>query len=348
MLSRIDRALDELDLSDWLDQYVDVIKLSDTEIRIRPCPKCHDDRYKLYVNTDKRLFYCFPCGFGYGINDIFILMSAVSGIHLNDLKVKIAKTSAPSHPNDKIDEMIKDKIYFGSLNDENESFHIDPIIIPGKSILDNKGISSRQAKKYLIKRGLVINEIKENDLRIEARLNNIFGPFIVFPVYYYGIPVSWQGRRLVNKDPKYVSHENLNRWLWPLDTPRIKSLGKEVVLVEGVFDALGVRSMGYSALCTFGKKITSPQIGLLKRLNIEKVILAWDPEAVNDIIRGSEKLKLNFDVFTLNYSKKGEEWDPGDALNDPKARSFFDQLLKSPMNVRGDDYYRWQLISKWT
>ena len=76
-MTQTDKALDYLDLQTWLEQYVET-KTFGTELRIRECPVCGNDKWKLYVNLEKKLWFCQRCTWGKNSRDVCILMSKVS------------------------------------------------------------------------------------------------------------------------------------------------------------------------------------------------------------------------------------------------------------------------------
>lgn len=110
---------------------------------------------------------------------------------------------------------------------------------------------------------------------------------------------------------------------------------KRIILVEGPFDKFNVGKLlslhkqeKIKCLCTFGKKISSYQIGLLKKKNIESVILLYDPDAINDSKKYSFELEKYFNV-QVAYLK---DTDPGGAnklqLSDALSNT------ESPLNFK--------------
>jgi len=89
-----------------------------------------------------------------------------------------------------------------------------------------------------------------------------------------------------------------------------------VILVEGVTDKANVdkllrldKSDKLKCLCTFGKKISESQIRKLKTKGISKVILMYDPDAIDE----SKKYSIELELWDIRV-KVGylPDKDPGD------------------------------------
>jgi DNA primase len=85
--------------------------------------------------------------------------------------------------------------------------------------------------------------------------------------------INWEQRDL----PKYEEPRNIKKsrhlyggWL------AAKSNSREVVLVEGPLDAVKVWQAGYVGLAICGSSLTEQQVGVLKRLDIDRVTLFFD------------------------------------------------------------------------
>ena len=87
----LDKAIEGLDLEDWLAPYTDILRAGYNEIKLKECPVCGNYKHKVYVNTSKRCWDCKRCGWGKGQGDICVLLSAVSGIHINNVKLSLVR-----------------------------------------------------------------------------------------------------------------------------------------------------------------------------------------------------------------------------------------------------------------
>lgn len=338
---KFDRALELLDLKEWLEDYAELICANDSEIRLRQCPICGKDEFKLYVNVEKRIFNCYHCTWGKGIGDICVLMADISGRHINDIKLELANSIVPSLPDDEYVERISE--LFNKKTKE-KAFEIEPILLPGNT--EFKGITGKKILKYAKdKRGLTEELINNFELRFSIKLRKFKGFFLVFPVYFKGMPVGWQGRRTTNTEPRYVSSDNIGQWLWPFDQqlPIIKET-KSVILVEGVFDALAFWQLGLPSLCTFGKKINNNQKKLLKKEGVKKIYLAWDPDAWKETQKAVKDLSDLFEVFVIILPQDGnKKLDPGNALENENLNEWLIDGVENAVSVESDQYHVWKL-----
>ena len=66
-----------------------------------------------------------------------------------------------------------------------------------------------------------------------------------------------------------------------------------ICLVEGVMDAMAI---GDAGVCIFGKELHEPQLTLLKRSNIKKILIWLDPDARKESFKAMNMLLPFFDV----------------------------------------------------
>lgn len=338
-MSRLDQALDFLDLEAWLSDYCEIKKASKDEIQLSPCPRCGQEKYKLYVNTSSFRFICFICNFGKGISDVCLLMSEVSGRNINDIRLELISMVVPTPPPSQFEGKLAETL--NKVLVVNTTTEILPVTLPGNMF--DSGLTSNTVLNYAKVRGITDTFIEKYKLRVSNKLRNYPGPFLMFPIFYKDVPVAWQGRKIVDVSPKYVSSDTIADWLWPVD-----QLVDGVVLVEGVFDALGLLSIGVPALSTFGKKISKKQINLLYNSGIRNIVLGWDVDALQDIEKAAKQLSTSFRVKLVDFSsiKAGFKVDPGELLKHPGLESVFKDCLDNTIKVGSDEFYNWQLQLK--
>src|SRR5690348_5938740 len=92
----LEEALELLDLGDWLLQYTEGKYAGEEELRILECPNCGNSKEKLYVNVNKKAWQCKVCEWGRGIGDPVVLMAAVSGRSLTDVRIELTKMIVPA------------------------------------------------------------------------------------------------------------------------------------------------------------------------------------------------------------------------------------------------------------
>lgn len=96
-----------------------------------------------------------------------------------------------------------------------------------------------------------------------------------------------------------------------------KGVTTTAIIVEGLFDKINLEIIcpelfedrGIVVMCTWGKKISKYQMHKLKEKGINKAILLYDPDAIEDSKRYAFDLENNLEEVLVGYL---EEKDPGD------------------------------------
>lgn len=337
-MARIDEALELIDIEAWLSEYVDTKEASSSNIKLEECPKCGNSKYKLYVNVDTKKWYCQRCEWGRGYEDPTILMAEVSGRALYDIRKELSSMVAPTTPASAFMQKLQAPI-------TKEQIKLESLILPGEDNFND--YTGLKVLEYAMSRGLNANHINEYKLRFSTKLKNIKIDCLLFPIYYEDIIVGWQGRRISDREPKYISGENIKNNLWPISNGIANyTFNGEVVLVEGVFDALGAISCGYRALSTFGKAISLKQIQLLKNLKIKKIYLCWDLDAAKDVATAAKRLSAYFDVQIVDLSHEMQtsiKIDPGEILINKELQSWFTERMDRSLNIHDSRFFEWQI-----
>ena len=340
-MTQTDKALDYLDLQTWLEQYVET-KTFGTELRIRECPVCGNDKWKLYVNLEKKLWFCQRCTWGKNSRDVCILMSKVSNRHINDIRLELAKFVIPSQ---RTDEWIA-SMSFPEPIEEAENAPFTPVDLPGE--LGLAGITGGLARKYLIGRGLDDSDIEKYKIRLATKLRNIDGPWATFPVLYYSIPIGFQGRKFSGtSEPRYISSDKIHKWVWPLDTDTINRIEAdgEVTVVEGIFDAISYIKLGINALCTFGKNFSRDQIKLLQTHKVHTINLCYDADAHKDIQKIADMYGHIFHIKVIELPPLPEDpkADPADVMKGTAPKEWLLDAHKDSFSTRDPEYWHWKL-----
>ena len=260
-------------------------RLSGDEVAIS-CPACspyhHNKRLTFYLNlrTDASIcFRCEPRRAGRGVN---VALLALFGLE---------------HLLHQFEGEVED-IQEGSLTELRRKLLLGPPATPEgafNSISLPMGfrrdwlrtVSGRQVLAYLIKRGFNRQTLKATGVGyvIEGPL----GGRVVFPVTIGGQLRFWQARAaFMASGPPYLGPEVDKRGvLYGYDLA-----GAEVIVVEGIFDVLGV-GLGRS-VALLGKTVSDTQIELLARKNVSKITVLLDGDAWSSCLtvarRLSEKL----------------------------------------------------------
>lgn len=274
------------------------------------CPFCGDDtgRFTVSVNPEKPVFNCWRgrCG---RRGDWVGLVMAVGKLFYPEAYDLVYGTISLSAPK----PIVKDTERHVAI-DLPPSFGWTP-----------------KARMYLRRRGVSDSQAKEAG----AYYCNVY-PYedrIVFPIALDGIPVSFQARAISDSAPL--------RYRAPLDSDMGMCLYNydgikkgEVILVEGIFDALRLMRDELNVVATFGKKVSEYQVQLLKRKGVSSVCLMYDADAA--VAYESIAVKLN-SYFNLSYCLLFGG-DPAECTNlapvlDSKCESL-------------DEFYRLQLKRK--
>lgn len=339
-------VLEDFDVQGWLDSYVETKRASDCEIKVETCPSCLNANWKLYINIDTKVWFCQRCNWGRGIGDIVILLAKLSGLSERAIKKELFNkdTATPGYLAffDKVGEA------FGITEKPFANKEEPALICPG--ISDFGGLTGDSVARYAATRGLTRKDLKKYKLRQSYKINKAVGPFLVFPVYYGPTLVRWQARRITGQKPRFFSSPNIGDWLWPISTGVSNyEFGGEVILVEGMFDALGALSaQSKRVLCTYGNHITLNQVKVLLSLDIKKIYLAWDLDARKEIDIAAERLKKYFEVFIVNlqHPTRPGKTDPGDILTDPTLIAWFNNKIETAVSVNSQEYYQYRIKSK--
>jgi DNA primase len=129
---------------------------------------------------------------------------------------------------------------------------------------------------------------------------------LIVPVYVYGYLLSFVARDITGTlEPKVLTPvgNHQSRLLFNLDNVYGR---KDVVLVEGVFDALVLPDR---TVASFGKRLTAEQCVLLRRAGIRTVTVAFDSDATSDAYTACRRLFTygGFDSIRRASLPEGED-----------------------------------------
>ena len=346
----------EFDYRDYVEGMFSTKPANNGEMRIC-CPNCGDSKYKCYVNNEKKHFNCFKCDFNSGKYDAFDFVAISEGIDRGDAILRLTREYAATAPSW---EAIIDECK-GNPVDVEES-HIPAIKSIPHMPSSSKPLTSPDVEEekpfwdYLLSRGFEPAEvlavqthyIAAEDVPIfdsvGKRRGNI-GRRVLFPVYGGDHElVSWLSRAIDDRFPKYLNapETEMARTVWPY-SPTSK---KRIVLVEGLIDSLAVRRLGHAAYATFGKKLSTDQIKLLKGWDVQEIVLFYDVDAKRDMRNISEQLKIHFTkVFVPDFRNWPKDKDAGDTLSKSwnGAELMKDMLENHLIDVNSMEFAAWTL-----
>jgi len=172
--------------------------------------------------------------------------------------------------------------------------------------IDSPG--ARSGADYLAGRGVPVEIAKEYDIRY-----SLDDKTVDFPVWVGDRLVGWQSRKLV-VTPRLIKDSDFGhlkkRGMKVISTPEIprehvlmfqnRIVGSVAVLCEGPIDALKAHNIGGN-VATMGKEVSDGQINHLYRKNVNKVYIAFDPDAANGVDKLIARLRsAKMDTFLVD------------------------------------------------
>ena len=329
------------------------------ELRVQ-CVSCGESNFKLYINPEKKKFNCFVCGFSSGRNDVFDLVALTEGITRAQAMRKLIQEYTPVAVDDLEAAVtgLLDKVDQGPVRPSKRPGvrTISSLPEAAKALRGPENASTRLYWDYLVQRGLKTTEIDILQAHCIAtprclvydsagKVRGNIGYRVLWPIYGGDNDlVSWQARTIIQgKKPKYIGcpESDISKTFWPY----VRPYGTEVVLVEGVLDALAVRRLGkpVSAYATFSKKISREQIKLLKSWGVESVVLFWDKkDAKKEMHKATNAMKLQFAVSVASQTNWGKNLDCGDCLKREDGVDLIRSAME-PIDVDSLEFTKWMI-----
>ena len=243
------------------------------------CPICYDTKKHLYINIVKKVVHCFRCGYSATVKRF---------LRENNLLI------GPPENFDILD--VLDSGFVSLVKRENEQKNVS--LPEFMDVLDFEDASwlGRIAVQYLKSRGVTDGQIRRH--KIGYCYSGKYAGRIIVPIFMFGELVYWIARIIehptvrlqVAKHPdRKVLNPSVSKRsiLFNYDTAK---LSDEVVVCEGVFDALAIENVGQSAVALLGKEMTDEQAMLLTALNCEKITVCLDADAYENALLAAEKL----------------------------------------------------------
>jgi DNA primase len=331
-MNDLDEIIRAFDLATYLDVHFKNIRkvTSSSEEHRVCCFNCTDTKHHMYVNVVKKRWICFKCGYGDarqfpGTSWLPRFMSDVEGISIQEAinrlreHVVVHEQDLAEYLEAAFDDVPEKKKELRTISLPEDTF---------KPIRSDSRWGSKY-KAYLTKRGMPSEMWEPYDLRYcvdhEFQINSVgknpsWRRRIVVPVRdLQGNYRTAVARSIGTKGTPWSNwpDSDIADVLWPLGRVELGEwapyeFGEKVVLVEGIFDAITVNHYvpGMRALCTFGKKIGRAQTSLLYDLGIDKITIAWDRDAKEQIRRAAIRLNKFGSVSVFPFLSK--VWDSCD------------------------------------
>ncbi len=299
------------------------------------CPFHGEKTPSFHVQQERGFYYCFGCQ---AKGDVFDFVMRTQGLEFSDALQLLGQRAGievtPPTPKDK-----KRRDLFDVNNVALEFFksHLKPTAY---QYLLNRQLTEESITtfelgyapdswdallKFALTKGLSDNDLLLAGLVIEndnKRRYDRFRNRVMFPIKdFLGRVVGFSGRVLDDSLPKYLNTPETDVFkkgelLYGLDTAKtfIRSSG-EALVVEGYMDVIALHQTGFkNAVAALGATLTSDQAALLSRLDVQKLLLAFDADDAGQraILSGLEQsIGRNFLVRAIRVPH-GK--DPADAV----------------------------------
>ena len=272
----------------------------ETELIIN-CPLCYSEEKKLYISTDNGSWICFRCDARGGLRDLLLRvceMTMNEAVPLEMSLVAGAKKRAG---------MARVRPSPASIIDLPKTFHLlglDDIASPAAHYLEGRGIGLPQAMA----------------LGIGYCIFGYYQYRVIVPVMTQGALRTFVARSWLDKPAKKVlmpPGSQAERALFGYDNlENGRPLPEHIILVEGVFDAIGLWNAGYPAtFATLGAHVTDLQRNLIKQLKPKSVTLLRDDDEAGQKAALKEGQALSEAMLTVKIAHLGGV-DPGEATRE--------------------------------
>ena len=245
------------------------------------CPYCGRSGFYLGWNIDAGFFTCWACG----PKKTLETLQKLSGKTIPQIRQTIARYPMPGTAKRVQRECLRSQAEYP---------------------WSTKRLDAKQ-RAYLKRRNFDPDVLEAKYELVGTSKYSSIGSRIVFPVYQYGVRISYMARAIGNEELRWVKCPNskegypLRRSLFGVDFLR----SKRIVVCEGILDQV---RLGDGAVATFGLGFSGEQVRLLSEF--EKVFIMFDmdkPGRMRSDVLASRLCSLT-DVEILEFDAP----DPGD------------------------------------
>lgn len=310
------------------------------EINIRECPSCGNEKYKVFINTDKNVGHCKRCG---QIFNFYGFVKAYTGLTGQELRQAVAEVADISKTSLAPVKTQAEPI----LPKEGDV----PLPANYKIPINNKNV------EYLEKRGIPKKYASYFDLRLciegystirktDGTSKTLdFSKTILIPIKNIdGKIITFQGRDITGqRENKYLFPSALRSsgyCIYNIDN----AIGKNSLIInEGVFDVISTKialdSLGVESvepIGTFGKHLGHKkdslymnqldQLNLLKKHGLKTITMMWDGE----VDAYDQAVKMGYLIFQkLAIRVRIAELPIGKDPNEVTPRAVYDAFMKA-------------------
>lgn len=293
------------------------------------CPECGGNEFGISLG-DNHLYRCFrgkQCGI---VGNIYTLLKLVG-------RTELIKDRDFYKETDVFKPLEKRSLSFSSEPEEQEELPNLKMPVGWRQVsshpyLEGRGFTEAQFAKYEVG---------------TTRLAKKFKNFVIFAIRQGFNIKGYVARNLLDKETIDAKTKEVKEWnkANPELEPRIPPLRysnsaetdfskivygidevvdgitKTIIIVEGLFDKINLEIIcpelfedkEIVVVCTWGKKVSPTQQKIIKEKELQKAILLYDPDAINDSKRYGSELKYCVSEVEVGYL---DEKDPGDLTAD--------------------------------
>lgn len=241
------------------------------------CPRCSDRSYHLNISIEKKIFHCWRCGYSGNAIDLIVMVEggtkqeayALLGDIIDGLK---------SYEEEFGIQDIVGGIFDPDAANSSEAELVTEVLIPGKLELlqDN---SQKSYWQYLVKNRKFLPEVFLTWDCYYCTDGDYKGT-LIFPIVIDKQMVTFTSRTIYkNRSLRYKTLAKEKSIIPIKDVLYLwdeYEEGDTIILVEGIFDALRLRSFGYKSVGVFNMQLTSNQLLLISDKMPKKVIIMLD------------------------------------------------------------------------
>ncbi len=303
------------DVKITIDEIVDLLKNpknSGTNQILSDCPYCSKQKH-FYLNKTNFFWDCKKCKESGNIRKLLR--------HFGILEQFLHKT------------LKLDKLLLINNDDEEDGENITLADLPKKSL--PRGYQRIFNHPYLKNRGLITNDFYKYNIGI-SKTSRKLDKYIIMLIEEDGECKGYVSRCMLSKEE--IEKYDLLRYRNSLDTKfnsllfgyeEITRNTRTVIIVEGIFDKIRLDNIlktscseDIKVVCTFGNKVSQNQLNKLRVTSVEKIVLFYDLDAIEEMKKTSPKIKKYFDlkICCLLDGK-----DPGDASEQEVLEALFNE-----------------------
>lgn len=278
---RFERAVRQFDIIRILRQAGLDPQPSGTDELVIKCPFCVDHRLRLGINQRTKLWQCFNCSRRGNVLSL-LMAPEVTGLSYEQAVRTVVRESYRQ---------------FGEEPVSAPEDEAAPVTLPREfqPLLRPPVPRSEPFWRYLTGRGLQPSLIEQYGMGYCR--TGAYRWRVIIPVTLFGELKTFVARIAMKDVPRRI-----RKVLYPQGSRTGEALfniervwgAKEIVLTEGVFDALALPN---KAVAVLGSNLTDGQISLLEEAGAEHITLCYDPDAAGRrAVLHAEQLEHRFDV----------------------------------------------------